>query len=118
GGGRRGQGPGRGNDLRYNLEITLEEAFKGKQTTVRVPTLVGCEACKGSGAEGGSKPVTCPTCGGNGRVRAQQGFFTIERTCPSCHGGGRVIDNPCRSCGGQGRIRKEKTLAVNIPPGV
>jgi molecular chaperone DnaJ len=118
GGGRRGQGPGRGNDLRYNLEITLEEAFKGKQTTVRVPTLVACESCKGSGAEGGSKPVTCPTCGGNGRVRAQQGFFTIERTCPSCHGGGRVIDNPCRSCGGQGRIRKEKTLAVNIPPGV
>jgi molecular chaperone DnaJ len=118
-GGRRGQGANaRGNDLRYNLEITLEEAFKGKQTTVRVPTMSMCEACGGTGAEAGSKPVSCPTCYGNGRVRAQQGFFTIERTCPSCHGAGRVIDNPCRKCGGQGRLRKEKTLSVAIPAGV
>jgi molecular chaperone DnaJ len=118
-GGRRGQGANaRGNDLRYNLEITLEEAFKGKQTTVRVPTMAMCEACSGTGAEAGSKPVSCPTCYGNGRVRAQQGFFTIERTCPSCHGVGRVIENPCRKCGGQGRLRKEKTLSVSIPAGV
>ncbi|HEV2548791.1 MAG TPA: molecular chaperone DnaJ [Stellaceae bacterium] len=118
-GGRRGQGANaRGNDLRYNLEITLEEAFKGKQTTVRVPTMAMCEACGGTGAETGSKPVSCPTCYGNGRVRAQQGFFTIERTCPSCHGAGRVIENPCRKCGGQGRLRKEKTLSVSIPAGV
>jgi molecular chaperone DnaJ len=118
-GGRRGQGANaRGNDLRYNLEITLEEAFKGKQTTVRVPTLGPCEACNGLGAETGSKPTSCPTCYGSGRVRAQQGFFTIERTCPTCHGGGRVIENPCRACGGQGRVRKEKTLSVTIPAGV
>src|SRR5579859_1116530 len=118
GGGRRGQGAGRGNDLRFNLEISLEDAFRGKQTTVHVPTLASCEACEGSGAEAGSKPVTCPTCGGAGRVRAQQGFFTIERTCVSCQGAGRVIEKPCKICGGQGRVRKEKTLAVNIPPGV
>jgi molecular chaperone DnaJ len=117
-GGRRGQAPGRGNDLRFNLEISLEDAFRGKQTTVHVPTLTSCEACAGSGAEAGSKPVTCPTCKGNGRVRAQQGFFTIERTCPTCHGAGRVIENPCRVCSGQGRVRREKTLAVAIPAGV
>src|SRR5579872_823919 len=109
GGGRRGQGAGRGNDLRFNLEINLEDAFKGKQTTVQVPTLAACDACDGSGAEPGSKPVTCPTCHGNGRVRAQQGFFTIERTCASCQGAGRVIEKPCRTCSGQGRVRKEKT---------
>ena len=118
-GGRRGQGANtRGNDLRYNLEVTLEESFKGKQTTVRVPTLATCEVCAGSGAASGSRPVNCPTCHGAGRVRAQQGFFTVERTCPSCHGAGRVVENPCRQCGGQGRSRKEKTLAVNIPAGV
>jgi len=118
-GGRRREGANtRGNDLRYNLEILLEEAFKGKQTTVRVPTLSPCEACGGSGAAGGSKPVSCPSCYGNGRMRVQQGFFTIERACPTCHGAGRVIDNPCRQCAGQGRARKEKTLSVNIPPGV
>jgi molecular chaperone DnaJ len=118
-GGRRGQaGPARGNDLRYNLEVTLEEAFRGKQTTIRVPTFVACEQCKGSGAEAGSRPVTCPTCHGRGRVRAQQGFFTIEQTCRACQGAGRVIENPCRACGGQGRARREKTLSVNIPPGV
>src|SRR5216684_9060638 len=119
GGGRRTQaGPSRGSDLRYNLEISLEDAFRGKQTSVRVPTLASCEGCKGSGSEGNSKPVLCPTCKGAGRVRAQQGFFTIERTCASCQGAGRVIEKPCKSCGGQGRVRKEKTLAVNIPPGV
>jgi molecular chaperone DnaJ len=117
-GGQRGQGPGRGSDLRYNLEISLEDAFKGKQTSVRVPTLAQCETCQGSGAEAGSKPVNCPTCKGAGRVRAQQGFFTIERTCASCQGAGRVIEKPCRTCAGQGRVRKEKTLAVSIPPGV
>jgi molecular chaperone DnaJ len=118
-GGRRGQSANtRGSDLRYNLDISLEEAFKGRQTTVRVPTMTPCEHCSGSGAESGSKPVNCPTCYGAGRVRAQQGFFTIERTCPSCHGAGRVIENPCRHCGGQGRARKEKTLSVTIPAGV
>ncbi len=116
---RRGQQSAtRGNDLRYNLEITLEDAFKGQQATVRVPTLVACESCSGSGAETGSKPINCPTCQGHGRVRAQQGFFTIERTCPTCHGAGRVIENPCRVCSGQGRVRREKTLAVAIPAGV
>jgi molecular chaperone DnaJ len=119
GGGRRGQGgPSRGSDLRYNLEISLEDSFRGKQTTVRVQTLVVCDQCKGSGAEAGSKPITCPTCHGRGRVRAQQGFFTIERTCATCQGAGRVIDNPCKACAGQGRTRREKTLSVNIPPGV
>ncbi|HLJ65569.1 MAG TPA: molecular chaperone DnaJ [Stellaceae bacterium] len=119
-GGRRGAGnaANRGNDLRYNLEITLEQAFKGAQTNVRVPTMSGCESCGGSGAAAGSRPVACVTCHGVGRVRAQQGFFTIERTCPACHGAGKVIDHPCRACGGQGRVRKEKTLAVAIPAGV
>src|ERR1700730_19185391 len=118
-GGRRGQGANtRGNDLRYNLELTLEEAFKGKQTTVRVPTLAMCDACAGSGATAGSRPVNCPSCHGAGRVPAQQGFFTVESTCPSCHGARRDVENPCRQCGGQGRSRKEKTLAVNIPAGV
>ncbi|MEA1677505.1 molecular chaperone DnaJ [Nitrospirillum sp. BR 11163] len=119
-GGRRGggQGPGRGSDLRYNLEISLEDAFKGSSTTVRVPTSVACEVCNGSGAESGTQPVTCPTCNGAGKVRAQQGFFTIERTCPACAGAGRVIKDPCRNCGGHGRVRREKTLQVNIPAGV
>ena len=119
GGGRRSQGgPSRGNDLPYNLEISLEEAFRGKQTTVRVQTLVACDQCKGTGAEAGSRPIACPTCYGRGRVRAQQGFFTIERTCTTCQGAGRIIDHPCRACGGQGRTRREKTLSVNIPAGV
>ncbi len=117
--GRRGQaGPSRGSDLRYNLEITLEESFRGKQTTIRVPNLVACDQCHGSGAEAGSKPVSCPTCHGRGRVRAQQGFFTIERPCAACQGAGRVIEKPCRACAGQGRARREKTLSVNIPSGV
>jgi molecular chaperone DnaJ len=119
GGGRRGQGgASRGSDLRYNLEVSLEEAFRGKQTTIRVPTLVACDQCKGSGAEAGSKPITCPRCHGRGKFRVQQGFFTIEQTCTGCQGAGRVIDNPCKSCGGQGRVRREKTLSVNIPAGV
>jgi molecular chaperone DnaJ len=119
GGGRRDAGPNRsGSDLRYNLEIPIEEAFKGKQTTVRVNTFGQCEPCHGSGAEAGSRPASCRTCQGHGRVRAQQGFFTIERTCPTCQGAGTVIEKPCRSCGGQGRVRREKTLSVSIPPGV
>jgi molecular chaperone DnaJ len=120
GGARRGGqgGPSRGSDLRYNIEVSLEDAFRGKQTTVRVNTLAACDACKGNGAEPGSRPATCRTCQGHGRVRAQQGFFTIERTCPTCQGAGQTIDKPCKSCGGQGRVRREKTLSVNIPPGV
>lgn len=118
GGGRGNGGANRGNDLRYNLEITLEEAFKGRETQIHVPTLAPCEPCHGTGAEPGSKPIACPTCRGQGRVRTQQGFFTMERTCPACHGAGKVIEKPCRACAGQGRTRKEKTLAVTIPPGV
>jgi molecular chaperone DnaJ len=118
GGGRRQAGPSRGSDLRYNLELTLEEAFRGKQATIRVATLGVCEACHGSGAEAGARPVTCGACHGRGRIRAQQGFFTVERPCANCHGAGRIIEKPCRSCAGQGRTRREKTLSVNIPPGV
>jgi molecular chaperone DnaJ len=119
GGGRRTQErAARGNDLRYNLEISLEDAFKGKKTTVRVPASVACDACSGSGAEGGSKPVNCQTCQGRGRVRATQGFFTIERTCPNCNGAGQVIQDPCRTCHGTGRTHKERTLSVTIPSGV
>jgi molecular chaperone DnaJ len=119
GGARRTQaGPSRGSDLRYNLEVTLEDAFRGKQTTVRVATFAHCDSCKGSGAEPGTSPAACRTCHGHGRVRAQQGFFTIERPCPTCQGSGQVIEKPCRPCGGQGRVRREKTLSVNIPPGV
>lgn len=120
GGGRRGRSNGRerGSDLRYNLEITLEDAFKGKTATIKVPSLMSCEACTGTGAKAGSKPKACGTCGGAGRVRAQQGFFAIERTCPTCQGRGEMIDNPCDSCRGAGRITKERSLSVNIPPGV
>jgi molecular chaperone DnaJ len=117
-GGRRGGGRMRGADLRYNLEITLDDAYRGKQATVQVPTSVACEACSGSGAAAGSAPVTCPTCAGMGRVRATQGFFTVERTCPGCQGQGRVIRDPCTVCGGAGRMHKERTLSVNIPPGI
>jgi molecular chaperone DnaJ len=121
-GGRRAGGGGnrasRGADLRYNMEISLEDAFTGKTATIRVPGSVACEACSGSGAEAGSKPQACPTCSGVGKVRAQQGFFTIERTCPSCQGLGRVIKNPCRTCNGAGRVQRERTLNVNIPQGV
>ena len=119
GGGRRNQaGPARGSDLRYNIEVSLEDAFRGKQTTIRVATFAHCETCKGSGAEPGSRPVACRTCQGRGRVRRQQGFFTLEQTCPSCQGSGQTIEKPCQPCGGQGRVRREKTLSVNIPAGV
>jgi len=120
GGQRRGGGraAGRGSDLRYDLEIPLEQAFAGSKTAVRVPTGVACEACKGSGTASGSGPDTCPSCRGNGRVRAQSGFFTVERTCPSCGGSGQVIRDPCRSCGGSGRVQREKILQVTIPAGV
>jgi molecular chaperone DnaJ len=118
GGGRRRGASTRGADLRYNLTISLEEAFAGKKAQIRVPTSVGCEACHGSGSEAGAEPTNCPTCRGIGRVRAQQGFFTVERTCPTCQGTGRVISNPCASCGGAGRVHSERTLAVTIPQGV
>ncbi len=117
-GARRGNSATRGADLRYNMEISLEDAFRGRQPEIRLPTSVTCSSCDGSGAEGGAKPVSCSTCQGVGRVRAQQGFFTIERTCPSCQGQGRVIDHPCTTCRGAGRERSEKILAVSIPPGV
>jgi molecular chaperone DnaJ len=120
-GGGRGRGAGgreRGADMRYNLEISLDEAFHGKNAELKIPTSVTCEACSGSGAKPGSKPKACPTCGGAGRVRATQGFFSIERTCPNCHGRGEVIDDPCASCGGAGRVTRERTLSVNIPAGV
>ena len=120
GGGRRGggQSANRGSDLRYNLEISLEDAFRGKTVQIRVPTSISCEACDGSGGEAGSQPINCPTCNGMGKVRASQGFFTLERSCPSCGGAGRVIERPCKICGGAGRVHKDKTLAVDIPPGV
>ncbi|WP_020590491.1 molecular chaperone DnaJ [Kiloniella laminariae] len=118
GGGRRSGGAQRGGDLRYNMEISLEDAFNGKQAEIRIPSSVSCDSCSGSGAEKGSSPVTCGTCKGNGRVRMQQGFFTVERTCHSCQGVGKVIEKPCKSCHGSGHIEKEKTLQVNIPAGV
>lgn len=119
-GGRRGRPSGRerGADLRYNMEISLEEAFTGKTAQVRIPTSVTCEACSGTGAKTGTRPRACPTCGGHGRVRHAQGFFTLERTCPACHGRGQVIENPCPSCSGSGRVTRERTLSVNIPAGV
>ncbi|OFX07612.1 MAG: molecular chaperone DnaJ, partial [Alphaproteobacteria bacterium RIFOXYD12_FULL_60_8] len=117
-GGRRGEANQRGADLRYNMEISLEDCHTGKDTEIKVPTSVPCDTCKGSGSEGGAAPVTCPTCDGRGNIRAQQGFFTIQRTCPTCNGAGRVIKSPCKKCGGSGRTRHEKTLSVSIPPGV
>src|SRR4051795_2123090 len=100
------------------MEITLKEAFSGKTASLKVPTSVTCEACSGTGAKPGSKPKTCATCGGHGRVRAQQGFFAIERTCPTCQGRGETIDNPCSACNGAGRVSRERSLSVNIPAGV
>ena len=118
GGRGRSSGRERGSDLRYNMEITLEDAFEGKTAQVRIPTSVTCEACSGSGAKAGTKPKTCSTCGGMGKVRHAQGFFTLERTCPTCQGRGQVIEDPCKACGGAGRVTRERTLSVNIPPGV
>ncbi|MEM1194077.1 MAG: molecular chaperone DnaJ [Pseudomonadota bacterium] len=117
GGGNR-RGPARGADLKYELEISLEEAFKGKKTTITVPGSVTCEVCNGSGAKPGSAPVTCQTCNGVGRVRVQQGFFTLERTCPTCMGEGKIIADPCTNCNGQGRVTKQRTLSVDVPAGI
>ncbi len=120
-GGQRGgarQRASRGSDLRYNLRISLEEAYAGLQKAISVPTSVTCDACNGGGSEGGAEPQTCPTCSGMGKVRAQQGFFTVERTCPTCSGAGQVVKNPCKKCGGSGRTETEKALSVNIPAGV
>ncbi len=116
--GRRARASGRGSDIRYNLEITLEDAFVGRKETVHVPTSVACESCHGTGAAGGAEPTACSMCGGAGRVRTQSGFFTVERTCPSCGGSGQMIRDPCRACNGAGRVRKEKTLQVSIPAGI
>ena len=118
GGGGGGRRAARGSDLRYNLRVTLEEAYSGLQKTIKVPTAVACSSCDGTGAEGGVEPTTCPTCSGMGKVRAQQGFFTVERTCPTCGGLGQIVKNPCRSCKGAGRVEKERSLSVNIPAGV
>ncbi|MDD5177438.1 MAG: molecular chaperone DnaJ [Sterolibacterium sp.] len=122
-GGGRGGGGGRSNvyrgaDLRYNLEITLEDAARGSETRIRIPTMEECESCKGTGAKKGTAPATCPTCSGHGQVRMQQGFFSIQQTCPKCHGTGRFIAEPCTSCHGAGRVKQHKTLSVKIPSGI
>ena len=108
----------RGSDLRYNLEITLEEAYNGKSDTITVPMNAECSGCKGNGGENGEAPIVCPNCQGSGKTRASQGFFMIERSCTSCNGSGQIVVNPCRSCGGQGRVKKPKKLSINIPAGV
>jgi molecular chaperone DnaJ len=115
---RSANGRERGADLRYNMEITLEEAFSGKTAQIRVPASVSCVECSGSGAKPGTQPVTCSICSGSGRVRASQGFFSIERTCPQCHGRGQIIKDPCPKCAGQGRVTEERSLSVNIPAGI
>src|SRR5471032_1150722 len=117
-GGGRGQGRERGSDLRYNMEIGLAEAFTGKTAQIRIPTSVTCEACSGTGAKAGSKPKQCATCGGAGKIRHAQGFFTLERTCPACQGRGSVIEQPCKACSGAGRMTRERMLEVQIPAGV
>lgn len=120
GGGNRGGRSNvyRGSDLRYNLEITLEQAAFGTETKIRIPTMEVCETCKGTGAKPGTQPKTCPTCQGSGQVRLQQGFFSIQQTCPKCHGTGKFVANPCPDCHGAGRVKQHKTLAVKIPAGV
>ena len=122
GGGRGGRSAGpqvyRGADLRYNLEITLDQAAHGFDTTIRVPSWDKCDTCHGSGAKPGTQPVTCTTCAGHGQVRMQQGFFSIQQTCPKCHGNGKIIPEPCAACGGAGRIKRNKTLEVKIPAGI
>ncbi len=122
GGGGRGRSAGpqvyRGADLRYNLEITLEQAAHGFDTTIRVPSWDKCETCSGSGAKPGTAPSTCTTCAGHGQVRMQQGFFSIQQTCPKCHGTGKIITDPCTPCAGAGRIKRNKTLEVKIPVGI
>lgn len=116
--GRRGAQRDRGADLRYNMEVTLEEAFTGKTAQIRVPSSMVCDECSGSGARPGTQPTICAMCSGSGRVRAAQGFFSIERTCPQCHGRGQTIADPCRKCAGQGRVTEERALSVNIPAGI
>ena len=111
-------GPQRGPDMQYTMEITLEEAYKGVETTIKVPTNESCDKCNGSGAEPGTSEEQCPACNGQGRMRMQQGFFTIERTCPTCNGAGKIIRDPCKKCAGQGRVKKEKALKVKIPAGI
>src|SRR5271167_809505 len=118
GGGRAGPQVYRGADLRYSMEITLEQAAHGYETQIRVPSWEGCEVCAGSGAKPGTKAASCPTCGGQGAVRMSQGFFSIQQTCPKCHGSGKIIPDPCATCQGSGRVKKHKTLSVNIPAGV
>jgi len=118
GGGRGRSSVQRGSDLRYTLELDLEEAVRGTTVTIRVPTLVECGICDGSGAKKGTSPVTCTTCGGHGQVRMQQGFFSVQQTCPRCHGTGKMITDPCRDCGGQGRVEEQTTLSVKVPAGV
>ena len=118
GGGRRRSNVQRGDDLRYNMDITLEEAFEGKTAEIVVPTSIACDVCEGSGAKPGTSPVTCASCNGHGKVRASQGFFTVERTCPTCHGRGQTIGDPCDNCGGAGRAQEDRTLSVNIPAGI
>jgi molecular chaperone DnaJ len=118
GGGRSRSTVYRGADLRYNLEVSLEDAARGTETRIRIPAMEECETCKGTGAKPGTQPVTCTTCSGHGQVRMQQGFFSIQQTCPRCHGGGKMIPNPCGTCSGSGRVKKHKTLSVKIPSGV
>ncbi len=118
GGARRGSQAFRGADLRYNLELSLEEAVKGTEVHIRVPTLESCETCHGSGAQPGTQASTCTTCGGHGQVRMQQGFFSIQQTCPACRGSGKVIKSPCTACHGEGRVRGTKTLSVKVPAGI
>lgn len=108
----------RGADLRYNMEISLEEAAKGTETKIRIPVQSTCETCKGTGAKAGTQPVTCTTCGGHGQVRMQQGFFSVQQTCPKCHGGGKMVKDPCTSCHGAGRVKQNKTLSIKVPAGV
>ena len=118
GGGRRQSRAQRGADLRYNYELSLEDAVKGKSVEINVPTWVGCEPCDGTGAKKGTKPKTCPSCHGSGQVHMRQGFFAVQQTCPTCQGRGQIISDPCRACHGQGRVEKTKTLSVKIPAGV
>lgn len=118
GGGGGGGGARRGSDLRYNLELSLEDAVKGTDVKIRIPTHVSCDTCNGTGAKKGTSPTTCSTCGGHGQVRMQQGFFSLQQTCPRCHGKGSIITDPCGACHGQGRVEESKTLSVKIPAGV
>jgi molecular chaperone DnaJ len=118
GGGRQRSNVYRGADLRYNMEISLEEAARGTETKIRIPVMAECETCHGSGAKPGTEPTTCSTCGGHGQVRMQQGFFSIQQTCPKCHGSGKMVASPCGTCHGDGRVKQQKTLSVKIPAGV